>query len=126
MRGWAMAACVAVTLAGAATAGAQTGVQVAPDGKSNLISKDVGDERWAIHYDLDDGTITGNVFFPAGGDPLFVWCEERSSDGNELTIGCWGAGKCNGAPCAPTDWSFIREVALPLQFFHPPGAIDVP
>lgn len=126
MRGRAIAACVAVTLACAAAAGAQTGVQVAPDGKSNLVSKDVGDERWAIHYDLSDGTVTGNVFFPDGRDPLFVWCEERARGDQQVTIGCWGADRCNNAPCSSTEWSFIREVVLPLQFFYPPGAFEPP
>src|SRR5262245_1237489 len=54
--------------------GRQSGVQISPDGKRVLISKDVGDERWAITLN-DDNTVTGNVFPQDGGPPQFVWCE---------------------------------------------------
>jgi len=45
---------------------AQSGLQVTPDGKRTLVNKDVGDERWAIVRSTD--TVSGNVYFPDGGD----------------------------------------------------------
>src|SRR5262245_50886208 len=72
----------------------QSGVQVTPDGRRTLISKDVNGERWAITRDLDDLTVTGNVFFPAGGDPLFVYCQQTGDAGDDLNFDCFGANKC--------------------------------
>jgi hypothetical protein len=63
-------------LAWAADAAGASGAQVTPDGRRALISKDVGGQRWAINRN-QDGTVTGNVFFPGGGPPQFVFCPER-------------------------------------------------
>ncbi len=43
-----------------------SGIQQTPDSARYLISKDVGNERWAITYNLDDRTVTGTdpVNFP--------------------------------------------------------------
>ena len=61
------------------------------DGRRTLISKDVGSDRWAITFNGDDQTVTGNVFRAGGGDPAFVWCSETSNDGNQLVLSCIGA-----------------------------------
>ena len=53
----------------------------------DVVQKDVGDERWAITYDLDDRTATGNVFFPAGGDPAFISCQTISEKGEQASRG---------------------------------------
>jgi outer membrane protein assembly factor BamB len=112
-------ALAAVALARPAPASAQpSGVQITPDGLYNLVSKDVGAERWAITRN-DDGTITGNVFFPDGGDPKFVWCEEQSSTEEDITLVCSGADRCTLETCTPDDWAFIAEVTLPFSFFTP-------
>ena len=59
----------------------QRGTQLAPPQDLVLVSKDVGDERWAIALDLRTGTATGNVFPRSGGAPSFLWCSAR-----EVTI----------------------------------------
>jgi N-acetylneuraminic acid mutarotase len=100
---------------------AQSGIQVTPDGKRTLINKDVGDERWAITRNADDGTVTGNVFFPDGGDPAFVWCSPVGEDDQSVTLDCSGAEACAAAPCAPEAWTPLGEVTLPRSFFAPPS-----
>jgi hypothetical protein len=103
-------------------AAAQSGVQITPDGGQILISKDVGAERWAIALNAEDGTVTGNVFFPDGGPPQFVWCEELSRAGENVTLACFGAEACPLAPCFEHEWGFIADVTLPESFFRPPAA----
>jgi hypothetical protein len=70
-------------LALAGSAQAQRAIQVTPDQKRILISKDVGSQRWAITYNLDDHTATGNVFFAGGGDPQFVWCRQTGCSAHD-------------------------------------------
>jgi hypothetical protein len=110
----------------ASPAGASpSGVQITPDSKRTLISKDVGDERWAITSNGDDSTVTGNVFRSSGGDPQFVWCQRVSDNGDPnpetvlITFSCSGADRCNASPCSAGDWSFISDVTLPGSFFLP-------
>lgn len=96
-----------------------SGVQVSPDGARTLINKDVGTERWGITRNAD-GTVTGNVFFTDGRAPVFLSCVETASTATELTLRCDSADGCVGAPCAPTLWTSLGEVTLPLSFFEPP------
>ncbi|MBI3767826.1 MAG: hypothetical protein HY271_04930 [Deltaproteobacteria bacterium] len=110
---------LAVTLAIALTphvAGAQSGMQVTPDSKRTLINKDVADERWAITHNAD-GSVTGNVFFPGGGPPKFVSCQELAHTGGDVTLTCSGADACVLAPCDAGEWAFIAQVTLPETFF---------
>lgn len=101
-----------------------SGLQVTPDGARTLISKDVAGERWAITLDRD-GTVTGNVFLPGGGEPAFVSCERVSDDGNRdpsavlITFSCAGAGRCTSEPCTADAWTPLGEVTLPGSFFLP-------
>lgn len=105
---------------------AMSGMQMARDGHRVMISKDVGDERWAIIYDMDDHTAMGNVFFQSGGPPAFVWCMETGDDGNpdrrhaEMRFACYGADPCSVEPCSSEEWRFIDDVMLPGGFFMPP------
>jgi hypothetical protein len=106
-----------------APASAQSGTRTTPDGKQVLISKDVGAERWAITLDLNDGTITGNVF-RQDGEPQFVWCERRGEalgdpGTTEIRIACKGADGCASSPCEATAWTELGEVGLPGSFFLP-------
>ncbi len=107
------------------TTPAASGLQITPDGKRTLVSKDVGGDRWSITQNLDDGTVTGNVFPLDGGEPSFVFCQPIGSDGSpdpftELTTyACYGAGSCAGEPCGPEEWSFVSNVTLPGSFFLP-------
>lgn len=106
--------------------GAGSGLQITPDGKRTLVSKDVGAERWAITLNADDGTVTGNVFLSDGGDPAFVWCAFVSDDGNpdpyarQLTFDCSSAEACPGPSCPGAQWSSLATVSLPGSFFLPP------
>lgn len=97
---------------------AAAGVRPGRDGNSVLVNKDIGGERWAISKNAD-GTITGNVFFPDGRPPAFVFCEETGDDGENLQLACYGSDRCSAAPCPPEAWNFIADVELPLAFFNP-------
>lgn len=100
---------------------------LSPDSQRILVSKDVGGARWAITRNLDSRTVTGNVF-SGDGDPLFVWCDEVPRDeataNGELDYSCWGADRCDVAPCPVAQWSFIDDVVLPESFFAPSGAVQ--
>ena len=102
----------------------ESGLQITPDGARTLISTDVGGERWAIGREQSDGTVTGNVFKPSGGDPQFVYCTQLGVDPSSgaVTLSCSGASRCPAAPCSPDQWTPIGEVMLPLSFFEPPVA----
>jgi len=100
---------------------AGSGLQITPNRVRTLISKDVGGQRWAITYNADDNTVTGNVFDPGGGDPQFVYCEQISSSATAVAFGCYGAGVCDDAVCPVSDWSFIGDVSLPVSFITPRG-----
>lgn len=100
-----------------------SGVQITPDARRVLISKDVEGQRWSIALNLDDRTVTGNVYLP-GGDPSFLWCEQKAISGDEVTLSCSSAAECEGATCPPKAWSFAPEVTLPASFFRPPTSGD--
>ncbi len=106
-------------------AAAEAGTRSSPDGHRILLNKDVGAERWAMNLDLNDGTLTGNVFFPGGGPPKFVWCERAGDDGSfdpvlgEVRYTCRGAEVCDKAPCGDAGWTTLGEVAVPGSFFLP-------
>jgi hypothetical protein len=122
-----LAALGAVAIAGVAPAdvsgrlglGRESGIQVTPDDERTLISKEVDGARWAITRNADDGSVTGNVYFPEGGDPLFLFCEETRATADEVTLSCSGADGCVTAPCG--GFAPIGEVMLPLDFFALPG-----
>ena len=109
-----------VLLAAAAPAAAQSGLQITPDGERTLVVKDVGAESWSIVR--SDGDVTGNVYFPDGSDPQFVFCAEIASAEGEIELSCSGAYRCTGAPCTSGEWSLIGPVTLPESFFEPEGA----
>ncbi|MDG2308573.1 MAG: hypothetical protein P8R42_28670 [Candidatus Binatia bacterium] len=104
----------------------QSGLQVTPDGRRTVLSKDVGTERWAITRNADDNSVTGNVFFPSGGDPLFVFCNQTGTSGEDLLLECFGADVCLAAPCPGDQWSFLADVTLPESFFLPDGTTPSP
>jgi subtilisin family serine protease len=104
-----------------------SGLQIVPDGSGRtLISKDVNGERWAITRNPDDGTVTGNVFLPAGGAPQFVWCQQTGDDGDpdpytvQIDFACSGADACAASSCPASNWSALGQVTLPGSFFLPP------
>lgn len=105
-----------VLLAAPALAQSESGVQISPDEKRVLVSKDVAGLRWAITRN-DDGTVTGNVFSPDGGPPQFVWCDETGREGSDVSYRCSGADACPLTPCETDEWVFIADVTLPDSFF---------
>ena len=117
----ALAAVLTVTLLlpTAALAQRESGVQITPDTKRVLISKDVSGQRWAITRNLDDETVTGNVYPTDGSAPTFVWCQRMGGTGTEIDYSCSGAGVCSAAPCDASAWGFIANVTLPAEFFEP-------
>ena len=120
----ALARAVALDRATGGTDARGSGIQLTPDEKRTLISKEVAGARWAITRNADDGTVTGNVYFPEGGDPLFLFCEETGTTDDEVTLSCSGAEGCVAAPCG--GFSVIDEVTLPLEFFALPEAPPLP
>jgi hypothetical protein len=105
----------------------QSGIQLTPDSARYLISKDVGGQRWAITYNLDDKTVTGNVFPLDGGPPQFLWCNQtgQTLDPNpansQFTFQCSIAAPCAQAPCVNA-WAPITDpVTVPGSFLFPPG-----
>ncbi len=92
-------------LPGAAQAQRESGIQLSPESNRYFITKDVGDQRWAITYNLDDKTVSGNVFPLDGGAPEFLSCTitsvEQADDPAEAQyfMQCRGARPCESAPC---------------------------
>ena len=126
-----------LTIATAGRSEAQSGLQYTPDSKHLLINKDVGDERWAITENKDDGTVTGNVFFTDGRAPAFVWClptsvvDNPDPDLTQYSYDCYGTDTCTPDSCP--QWTFISSVTLTGSFFKPkpqptasPGATPSP
>ncbi|MBY0279740.1 hypothetical protein K2Z84_30770 [Candidatus Binatia bacterium] len=101
-----------------------SGTTLTPDHRTILVSKDVGGLRWAIGRDVTNGTITGNVFDPKGGDPRFIWCSETGSSAAGIAVDCYAAPSCTGSGCAG-DWAFVSAVDLPRSFFSA-GSYDPP
>lgn len=105
-----------------------SGSQMTPDSRRYLISKDLGPERWAISYNLQDRTVTGNVFRADGSEPSFVWCKVASEipsgdpAATRYLLDCEGAPKCPGAPCSDDDWQLIQKgIEITGAFLLPPG-----
>ncbi len=111
--------CTALVWPEGASGQSGSGVQVTPDEARTVVSKDVGTERWAITRNRADGSVTGNVFFPDGSAPQFVWCEELAVSGGNITLRCLGANRCPLAPCVADEWALIGEVTIGQSFFGP-------
>lgn len=90
--------------------GRASGLQITPDQKRVLISKDVGGSRWAITRNFSDGSVTGNVFDTAGGDPTFLFCVQRSASIEDVGLACYGAPRCVTGPCGAVDFQKLADV----------------
>jgi hypothetical protein len=123
-----LALAVLVLLAGRAAVAQQraSGLQITPDGKRVLLSKDVGGSRWAITRNFADGSVTGNVFDTAGGDPTFLFCVQRSATIEDVQLGCYAASRCTTGPCGGVDFQLLADVTLPQSFFLPADALPAP
>ena len=102
----------------------QSGIQLSPDSARYLISKDVGNDRWAISYNLADKTVTGNVLVN-GTTPEFIACTLTGidQDPNPLNaqyhLHCQFAQSCGAAPCV-NQWGDGFDVPpIPGSFFLP-------
>ena len=116
----------AIALPGTASAQRQSGIQLSPQSNRYFISKDVGNERWAITYNLDDKTVTGNVFPIDGGAPTFLTCDitrvEQAPDpaNAQYFLSCRASGPCAEAPCDPNQWGTASETGpIPGSFLLP-------
>jgi hypothetical protein len=122
-----LAVAIVACIATSAHAQRQSGIQLTPDSARYLISKDVDSARWAITYNLDDRTVTGNVFF-AGAPPQFVWCTttsvQQAADPAEAqyNLRCQFAVPCAEAPCTASQWEQSPPVDVPVpgSFLLPP------
>lgn len=111
--------------AGEARAQRESGIQLSPGSTRYFISKDVGAERWAITYNLDDKTVTGNVFPQGGGAPTFLTCDitrvEQAANPADAQyfMDCRTAGPCANAPCTD-QWGPPAPVGpIPGSFLLP-------
>lgn len=97
----------------------QSGLQVTPDLKRVLVSKDVSNQRWSIARDLATGAVTGNVFVTDGGAPLFLFCRQTGETADSVDLDCSGADACTDTGCP--EFAPIAAVTLPKSFFAVPG-----
>jgi hypothetical protein len=111
-----LAAGLVAMLAPCSEAAAQgSGIQLTPDSRRYLVSKDVGSERWAISFNLADRTVTGNVFRTDGSAPAFIWCRITSETpapnpvDTRYVLDCFGAPSCEAAPCSSDAWTPIAS-----------------
>jgi len=126
---------------GAAGGALGRGVTLTPDQQHFLVSKDVGDERWAISLNFAPDIsgalfvedVTGNVYFPGGSEPRFVYCTINAGStgfigdpSSVFSFACYGADACSddALGCAASSWTLIDgSVELPASFFLPPGGL---
>jgi hypothetical protein len=128
------ACAVLATVLVVATSGvahAKSPVQVTPDESTLLVNKFIAgtNEQWVIALNIDDETLTGNVFdLDAGASPTFFFCDATSEEGfgfpedlagDTITLDCEVASGCTTLPCT-TDWQPVaNEITLPGSFFLP-------
>lgn len=121
-----LAFCLALSVCLASAAAAQpSGRQTTPDGRQILVNRAEGGLQWAISYAPNDGTITGNVFDPGGGEPSYIWCRRVGDDAvmdPALVVIDWqceGASACQQSPCLASNWNDLGVVPLGGFFFLP-------
>jgi hypothetical protein len=72
---------------------------------------------------LVDLSITGNVFFPDGRPPSFIWCDKRAHNRDVanliLSYRCFGSDQAQ-AVFDVTDWQLIGDnIPINASFFAP-------
>lgn len=114
MRNLASLFVLAAVVLSAGAVHAKSPVQITPDEVQILVNKPVGTEQWVLALDLDNLTLTGNVF-DTQKPPTFFSCDvEFSPDdwvdiadiaAETLTLDCQVASGCSALPCdAATEW----------------------
>jgi len=108
----------------------ESGIQLSPESDRYFITKDVGNERWAITYDLTTKTVSGNVFPLDGGAPTFLTCnitDVQQADvpaDAQYFMECRGAGPCAEAPCVD-QWDPPFDVGpIPGSFLLPTNTLS--
>ena len=135
----ALGALLALALSAGSSRAQDSGSTLSPDGRSFLVNKDVGAERWTIALNLFSGdpddviNVTGNIFRADGGPPSFVACLVREDSTGSLDdlssvfrLACFGADACSTTAerCARDDWEPIAgDVLVPASFFLPPDGL---
>lgn len=99
------------------SASRQSGIQQVFGSAAVLVSKDVGEDRYAITQNLD-GTLTGNVFGSATGEPTFIFCTPDNAGG----FSCAVAASCTSLPCTDSYLTLPGSVTLPATFFTLPAS----
>lgn len=102
-----------------------------------LASKPVGTERWSVALEVDhltrEAVVTGNVFFPDGAPPRFVYCRSQTGDdiplflvtGVPIPFDCLGTERCDGSPATcRQSWASIPSAPVPPSFFLPPSGLQ--
>ncbi len=110
---------------GPARAARGSGIQLSPGSNRYFINKDVNGERWSITYNLDDKTVTGNVFPTDGGPPTFLSCnitrveQAPNPADSQYFLECRTAGSCETAPCNDQWGAPFDAGSLPGSFLLP-------
>ncbi len=93
-----------------------SGVQITVDDERVLINKNVGRERWAITRNVDDQTLTGNIFTTSDAAAGFIWCDEIGFDEAEglVTYACQIPG--TNPPPTPTPKPTPTPTPAPILF----------
>ena len=105
--------------AGVAHAG--DGAQFAGSCDSTYVNKKVGNEQWAITWEIY-GNASGNVFKLDGSAPSFIECDLQDETDTEEIFDCYGSSACTTPPCGDGQWTQIaNDIAIPTSFFLPPG-----
>ena len=131
MRIRAFVATIAVVLAAAGSAHAKSAVQITPDEVTILVNKFIPEtnEQWVLALNLDDQTLSGNVFNLNPDVPATFFACEATFDPDEfvdladlasetVTLNCEVSGGCAGLPCE--SWQPIaNDIVLSGTFFLP-------
>lgn len=99
-----------------ASAGRESGIQQVFGGTAVLVSKDVGEDRYAITQNVD-GTLTGNVFGSATGGVTFLVCNPDNAGGYSCAV----SSTCATLPCTGQYTTIQESITLPETFFTLPA-----
>lgn len=120
---------LAALLLSVGSAHAKSPIQFTPDESNVLVNKAVGTEQWVLSLNVNDDTLTGNVFDTTGKPPTFFFCDVTwdglldliDLQGQTLTLDCQVASGCSAVPCDATGWHALGggSISLPGSFFLP-------
>ena len=111
------AVALTVVVADPSAAQRQSSIQC-PDSGTVLISKDVGQDRWAISYRPSTGVTTGNVYTADGG-AIFLKCDRRGIESGQVILACSTGTSCSDGECPPFE-PIVGDVPIACSFFTAP------